>query len=76
MNTNRVCMCFILCHALCIVATARAVLLSALACITKDWPISFMMVCVKINSGGSAPWYTVLILRWTRQQFPVLYTRV
>ena len=37
------------------VATARAVLLSALACIRNDSPISFSMACTKINSADSAP---------------------
>ena len=48
-------MCFILRLAPCFVATARAVLLSALACIRNDTPISFSMACAKINSAYSAP---------------------
>ena len=48
-------MCFILRLAPCFVATARAVLLSALACIRNDSPISFSMACAKINSADNAP---------------------
>ena len=48
-------MCFILRLAPCFVATARAVLLSALACIRNDSPISFSMACAKINSADGAP---------------------
>ena len=48
-------MCFILRLDPCFVATARAVLLSALACIRNDSPISFSMACAKINSADSAP---------------------
>ena len=47
-------MCFILRLAPFFVATARAVLLSALACIRNDNPISFSMACAKINSVDSA----------------------
>ena len=46
-------MCFILPLAR-FVATARAVLLSALACIRNDSPISFSMACAKINTTDSA----------------------
>ena len=64
-------MCFILRLPPCFVATARAVLLSALACIRNYSPISFSFACAKINSADSAPtMHTVLILRQTRQQFP------
>ena len=48
-------MCSILRLAPCSVATARAVLLSALACIRIDSPISFRIACAKINSAHSAP---------------------
>ena len=48
-------MCFILRLAPCFVATARAVLLSALACVKNDSLISFSMACAKINSAVSAP---------------------
>ena len=48
-------MCFILRLSPCFVATARAVLLSALACIGNGSPISFSMACAKINSADSAP---------------------
>ena len=48
-------MCFVLRLAPCFVATARAVLLSALACIRNDSPISFSMACAKINSADSGP---------------------
>ena len=48
-------MCFILRLALCFVSTARAVLLSALACIRNGSPISFSMACANINSADSAP---------------------
>ena len=48
-------MCFILRLAPCFVATARAVLLSALACVRNDSHISFRMACAKINSADSAP---------------------
>ena len=66
-------MCFILRLAPCFVATARAVLLSALACIRNDCPISFKIACAKINSADSAPnEHTFLILHWTKQQSPVL----
>ena len=59
-------MCFILRLAPCFVATARAALLSALACIRNDSPIS---------SGQLVRKSAQLILRWTRQQFPVLDIR-
>ena len=55
MNKNLVWMCFILRLTPCFVATARAVLLSALACIRIDCPISFRKACAKINSADSAP---------------------
>ena len=48
-------MCFILRLAPCFVATACAVLLSALACTKNDSPFSFMEACAKINSADSAP---------------------
>ena len=48
-------MCFILRLAPCFVATACAVLLSALACIRNDSPSSFRIACAKINSADSAP---------------------
>ena len=48
-------MCFILRLAPCFVATAGAVLVSALACIRNDSPISFRIACAKINSADSAP---------------------
>ena len=48
-------MCFIFRLAPCFVATARAVLLSALACIRNDSQISFRKACAKINSADSAP---------------------
>ena len=48
-------MCFILRLAPCFVATARAVLLSALACIRNDSPIYFRIACAKINSADNAP---------------------
>ena len=48
-------MCFILRLAPVFVATASAVLLSALACIRNDSPISFRIACAKINSADSAP---------------------
>ena len=47
-------MCFILRLAPCFVATSRAVLLSALACIRNDSLTSFNMACAKINSVDSA----------------------
>ena len=49
------CMCFILRLAPCFVATARAVLLSALACIRNDSANSFRMACANINSADNAP---------------------
>ena len=55
MNRNLVYMCFILRLAPCFVATARAVLLTALACIRNDSAISFSMACAKTNSADSAP---------------------
>ena len=48
-------MCFIFRLAPCFVATACAVLLSALACTKNDSPFSFMEACAKINSADSAP---------------------
>ena len=48
-------MCFILRLTPCFVATARAVMLSALACVRNDSPISFRIACAKINSADSAP---------------------
>ena len=54
-DKNLVRMGFILRLAPCFVATARAVLLSALACIRNDSPISFRKACSKINSADSAP---------------------
>ena len=54
-NKNLVWMRFILRLAPCFVATARAVLLSALACIRSDSPISFRTACAKINSADNAP---------------------
>ena len=55
MFKNLVCMCFILRLAPCFVASARAVLLSALTCSRNDSPISFRIACAKINSADSAP---------------------
>ena len=55
MNKNLVWMCFILRLAPCFVTTAHAVLLSALACIRNDSPISFRIACANINSADSAP---------------------
>ena len=54
---NLVCMCLIFRLAPCFVATARAgaVLLSALACIRINSPISFRIACTKINSADRAP---------------------
>ena len=48
------CKCFILQFAPCFVATARAVLLSALACTKNDSPISCRMACAKIKSADGA----------------------
>ena len=70
MNGNLVWMCFILRLAPCSAASARAVLLSALARITNDSPISFSSACAKINSANSAP--RAYNSDWTRQQSPVL----
>ena len=52
LNRNLVCMCFILRLAPCFVATARAVLLSALECVRNDSPISFWLACAKIKLSG------------------------
>ena len=68
-------MCFILRLAPRFVASARAVLLSALACIRNDSPISFRIACAKSTQLTVHPKHTVLILRWTRQKFPVLDIR-
>ena len=65
-------MCFILQLAPCFVATARALLLSAPACIRNDSPISFRRVVRNSTQLTVHPTHTVLILQWTRQQFPVL----
>ena len=64
--------CFILRLAPCFVATARAVLLSALAWIRNDSPISFMVACEKIISADSAPRANNYDSPRKRQQFPVL----
>ena len=55
MKSNLVWMCFIVGLAPCFVATPRAVLLSVLACVRNDSPISFSMTCAKVNSTDSAP---------------------
>ena len=72
MNRNLVWMCFILRLAPRFVVTARAVLLSALECISNDSPISFSMACAKINSADSAPRTYISYSPLTRQQSPVL----
>ena len=72
MNKNLVWMCFILRLAPCFVATARAVLLSALACIRNDSPISFSIACAKSTQLTVHQEHTFLILHCTRQQYPVL----
>ena len=55
MNRNLVWMCFILRLAPCFVAIARAVLLSALACIKNDSSMTFIFACARINSTDNAP---------------------
>ena len=71
LNKNLVCMCFILRLAPCFVATARAVLLSAHACVRNDSPISFSVACASIQLTVHQG-HTFLILHRTRQQSPVL----
>ena len=66
-------MCFILRLAPCFVATARAVLLSALASIRNDSPISCSIACSKSTQLTVHQEHTFLILHWTRQQSPVLH---